>query len=73
MKPNVPSAGKSITILEQAILILPFDSTLNDHLGDAYWKVGRKQEAYSQWKKVLVYDPDFEYKSRVVHKITFGL
>lgn len=64
---------ESITILEKAISILPFDPTLNDHLGDAYWKVGRKKEAYSQWKKVLVYDPEFEKRKTVKHKITSGL
>jgi tetratricopeptide (TPR) repeat protein len=64
---------ESITILEKAISILPFDPTLNDHLGDAYWKVGRKKEAYSQWKKVLVYDPEFEKRKKVRYKITFGL
>ena len=65
--------NKSIITLEKAISILPFDPTLNDHLGDAYWKVGRKEEAFSQWKKVLVYDPEFEKKKKVKHKIVFGL
>ena len=60
-------------VLEKALNILPFDATINNHLGDAYWKVGRKKEALSQWKKVLVYDPKFEYRKKVMKKISFGL
>ena len=65
--------NKSIGILENAIKILPTDPTLNDHLGDVYWKLGRKSEALSQWKRVLLYDPEVELKKRVKHKISNGL
>ena len=34
--------------LERAVLLDPADATINDHLGDAYWRVGRKLEAQSQ-------------------------
>ena len=60
----------SIKILEHAIRMLPSDPTLNDHLGDAYWEVGRKSEAISQWKKVLVFDPNTELKMKVEQKIS---
>ena len=46
-------------------LLLPNDPTLNDHLGDAYWKSGRYDEAQSQWKRVLIIDPDFKTKDVV--------
>ena len=59
----------SIKILEHAIRMLPSDPTLNDHLGDAYWEVGRKSEAISQWKKVLVFKPNKELKRKVEQKI----
>jgi predicted negative regulator of RcsB-dependent stress response len=28
---------------------------VNDHLGDAYWKMGRRSEAKFQWKRALNY------------------
>ena len=48
--------------LKKAVSFLPNDPTLNDHLGDAYWKSGRYDEAQSQWKRVLIIDPDFKQK-----------
>ncbi len=64
---------KSIFFLEKAVSILPDDATLNDHLGDAYWKAGRKSEAKSQWKRVLILDPQFKKKSEINSKIKNGL
>ena len=37
---------KSIFYLEKAVSIMPNDATLNDHLGDAYWKHGRKRRQF---------------------------
>ena len=64
---------KSIFYLEKAVALLPSDATLNDHLGDAYWKSGRRDEAISQWKRVLIYDPDFKKKELIKKKINDGL
>ena len=64
---------KSIFFLEKAVSILPDDATLNDHLGDAYWKAGRKSEAKSQWKRVLILDPQFKKKNVINSKIKNGL
>lgn len=64
---------KSIYYLEKAVSLLPNDATLNDHLGDVYWSVGRKLEAISQWKRVLIFDPNFKKKSQVRKKINSGL
>ena len=64
---------KSIYYLEKAVSLLPNDATLNDHLGDVYWSVGRKLEAISQWKRVLIFDPNFKNKSQVRKKIDSGL
>lgn len=64
---------KSIDILELAVTLSPNDATLNDHLGDAYWKDGRTREALSQWKRILVIDPDFEKIKEVKNKIATGL
>ena len=42
--------------LEKAAEITPYDSVINDHLGDTYWKQGRHNEAIFQWKRALKYD-----------------
>ena len=64
---------KSVDTLEHALRLIPYDPTLNDHLGDAYWKVGRKNEAIAQWKRVLIYEPKEELKESVTNKISSGL
>jgi hypothetical protein len=40
--------------LEAAVIGSPADSTLNAHLGDAYWRVGRLTEARYQWRRALI-------------------
>ncbi|MAI29364.1 MAG: hypothetical protein CMP38_04055 [Rickettsiales bacterium] len=64
---------KSIFYLEKAVSIMPNDAMLNDHLGDAYWKSGRKQEANSQWKRVLIIDPGFKNKEKILEKLKIGI
>lgn len=64
---------ESISWLEQAVEQIPNDTTLLDHLGDAYWQVGRKSEAQYQWKHAgdLSHDPAF--KNVVQEKIRSGI
>ena len=69
----VDDIDKSVYFLEKAVSLLPDDATLNDHLGDAYWKAGRKNEALSQWKRVLFLDPNFKEKLIINRKIKQGL
>lgn len=49
---------QAVTYLEKAAEELPYDSVINDHLGDTYWQLGRKNEARFQWKRVLEYPDD---------------
>ena len=42
---------------------------MNDHLGDAYWRVDRKTEAAFQWRRVLSLDPDAKLKASVERKL----
>ena len=65
--------SNSIQILERTVSLSPNDATLNDHLGDAYWKVGRTREAISQWKRVLIFDPKFKRKDEIQRKIVSGI
>ncbi|MBU2091440.1 MAG: tetratricopeptide repeat protein, partial [Alphaproteobacteria bacterium] len=60
--------------LERAIELRPGDPTINDHLGDAYWKVGRRVEARFQWQRVLTLKPeDAELEASVQRKLADGL
>jgi hypothetical protein len=46
---------------------------VNDHLGDAYWRVGRKTEAAFQWRRVLSLEPDDKLKTSVQRKLASPL
>ena len=46
-----------MTYLEQAVALLPGDSEINGHLGDAYWRVGRISDARFQWRHALLNAP----------------
>ena len=46
---------------------------LNDHLGDAYWKVGRHQEARFQWSRALSFDPEPDQAPKLQQKLEQGL
>jgi Flp pilus assembly protein TadD len=43
----------AIRWLEKAVELEPRSSVINDHLGDAYWAVGRRAEARFQWRRAL--------------------
>jgi tetratricopeptide (TPR) repeat protein len=47
----------AVKTLEKAVELEPEDSTINGHLGDAYWAVGRKIEAQYQWRRALTLNP----------------
>ena len=59
--------------LEAAAEMEPGDPDINDHLGDAYWKVGRKTEAEFQWRRVLTLEPDEKQKVAAEAKLKNGL
>ena len=40
-----------------AVQLAPGASDVNDHLGDAYWRVGRKIDARFQWQHALAMNP----------------
>jgi predicted negative regulator of RcsB-dependent stress response len=46
---------------------------LNDHLGDAYWQVGRKAEARFQWSRALNFKPEPDQAGQIESKIRDGL
>jgi Flp pilus assembly protein TadD len=64
---------ESIVLMELAVEQIPNDSTLLDHLGDAYWQVGRKDEARYQWKHAHDMSQDASFKSLVEKKLKYGI
>ena len=59
--------------LEQAVELEAGDPEVNDHLGDAYWRVGRRDEALFQWRRVLTLKPDEKVRKRVEAKLASPL
>ena len=64
---------KAVETLENAIELEAGDPDINNHLGDAYWRVGRRDEAQFQWRRVLTLDPDVKMKAEVEQKLASGL
>ena len=52
---------------------MPGDPTINDHLGDAYWKAGRKLDARFQWNHALAFGPEDADKKKIEKKLQAGL
>ncbi len=60
-------------VLEKAVELLPYDPTVNDHLGDAYWMVGRRLEARFQWERAKNNSEDPEQIQTLEQKLLHGL
>jgi tetratricopeptide (TPR) repeat protein len=64
---------KAVEKLEQAVEFDAGDPDINNHLGDAYWKAGRRDEAQFQWRRVLTLNPDAKMKANAETKLASGL
>jgi Flp pilus assembly protein TadD len=63
----------AVATLEAAVDKEPANAEINDHLGDAYWRVGREREARWLWNRVLILNPEAERRAEVERKIENGL
>ena len=63
----------AVETLEGAVSKLPGNAVIVDHLGDAYWQVGRRREAEWQWSRVLTLDPEPAQRAQVEQKLASGL
>jgi tetratricopeptide (TPR) repeat protein len=61
--------GDAAKTLEDAVLLVPGDPTINDHYGDALAKVGRKLDARFQWDHALAFGPEADEKSKIEKKL----
>lgn len=59
----------AVVNLEGAVDKEPANAEINDHLGDAYWAVGRQREAGFQWNRVLTLEVDDKRRSEVEAKL----
>jgi hypothetical protein len=59
--------------LERAVELKPDDPTINDHLGDGYWKVGRVIEARFQWSHAQDLKPEPDELVKIQQKLNTGL
>ena len=60
------------TELEHAIQLWPSNAEVNDHLGDAYWRCGRKSDAKLQWRRALSLGPDPALAKSIQTKLGSG-
>jgi len=61
----------AVPILEKASTADPAEPTIAEHLGDAYWAVGRRFEARYAWRAALVTAEDKD-RGRISAKVDFG-
>jgi Flp pilus assembly protein TadD len=59
--------------LEAAVLLVPGDPTINDHLGDALWRAGRRIDARFQWNHAITFSDNDTDKAAIEKKLKTGL
>ena len=57
----------------RALQSMPNDPTVTDHLGDAYWRLGRETEARYQWEQALAFKPEKDEEASLHTKLEKGL
>jgi Flp pilus assembly protein TadD len=62
----------AITMLEKAASIEDADATIFEHLGDAYWRAGRRRDARHAWNSAAI-SADAAVTSRISSKLDVGL
>lgn len=63
----------AVVQLEKAVELQPSDPTINEHLGDVYWKVGRRNEARFQWRRAISLATEETQKTALRAKLDQGL
>jgi len=64
----------ALDYLEQAADLAPRDPTVNEHLGDVYWRLGHEIQARYQWERALLFEPQEDGQAEGLRqKISSGL
>ena len=58
---------------EHALQLMPENALVTEHLGDAYWRLGRETEAKYQWNQALATKPEKSNVKSLQAKIENGL
>jgi Flp pilus assembly protein TadD len=61
----------AVPLLERAATSSPAEPTINEHLGDVYWALGRQYEARYAWRAALITAADKD-RGRLTTKIDTG-
>ena len=64
--------NRALEYLEDALSGQPQDATINEHLGDVYWSIGRKYEARYAWQSARLF-AEADDQKRLADKIDIGL
>ena len=64
---------EAVKQLERTVELKPEDPTINNHLGDAYWRVGRVLEARFQWSHARDLKPEPDDLVKIEAKLKSGL
>ncbi len=64
--------ARALPLLERAAQGDPGGSAINEHLGDAYWQLGRRYEARYAWRAAAIY-ADNDAAARIAAKLANGL
>lgn len=63
----------AVKTLTAAVLLVLGDPTINDHLGDAMWRSGKKIAARFQWNHAITFSTDADEKAVIERKLKTGL
>ncbi|AJP74308.1 hypothetical protein TS85_06105 [Sphingomonas hengshuiensis] len=64
--------ARGLPLIEKAARGDPAGSRVNEHLGDAYWRLGRRYEARYAWRAAALF-AEADDASRIAAKLTDGL
>lgn len=65
--------SEAIALLERAVSNGAIEAEINEHLGDAYWKAGRRVEARYAWSAALTVSDEEDVSARISGKIAGGV
>jgi Flp pilus assembly protein TadD len=68
----IGNTEQAVNMLEKAVKQSGHDTVMNEHLGDAYWKAGRRVDARYAWK-TAAYQAEKDALSRLQRKMEQGL
>ncbi len=63
---------RAVATLERAVLADPLEPNIGEHLGDAYWRAGRRIEARYSWRAAIL-TAEEDAMPRLKTKVDFGL